>query len=59
MAYDLFAIFAIFFECKYSFSKVSYTITAWKTNPNREIIEVEETLQLWVIVDVIELFTLV
>lgn len=49
----------MFFECECSFNKASYIITAQRNNLNREIIEKEEVLQLWIILDVIEFFTLV
>ena len=41
-AYDLFTISALSFDCKQSFSKASYTITAWRSNLNGEIIEAKK-----------------
>ena len=44
MAFDLFAIPAISFECKRAFSKASYTISARRSNLSRDIVEGSETL---------------
>ena len=57
IAYDLFAIPAISSECERSFNKASYTIATWKNNLNRKLIEAGKALRLWVISNVIELFT--
>ncbi len=48
MAFDLFAIPAMSSECEWSFSKASYTISAWRSNLGNDIVEAEEVLRSWV-----------
>lgn len=57
MAFDFFAIFAIFIECEQAFSKTRIKVSACWSNLSQEIIEEKEILCSWINASVVKLIT--
>lgn len=53
MAFDLCAIPAMSSECERSFSKASYTISAWRSTLGNDTVEAGEVLRSWVSADMV------